>query len=59
MMTGVTPPGAIERGEYLQQHKRDLLPPPSKYNKAITKAQETALLNGHGPAYAGAHAERG
>ena len=46
MMTGVTPPGAIERGEYLQQHKRDLLPPPSKYNKAITKAQETALLNG-------------
>ena len=46
MMTGVTPPGAIERGEYLQQHKRDLLPPPSKYNRAITKAQETALLNG-------------
>ena len=46
MMTGVTPPGAIERGEYLQQHKRDLLQPPSKYNKAITKAQETALLNG-------------
>lgn len=46
MVTGITPPGAIERGEYLQKHKRDMLPPPSKFNKAVTKTQDTALLNG-------------
>ena len=46
MVTGITPPGAIERGEYQQKHKRDMLPPPSKFNKAVTKAQDTALLNG-------------
>ncbi|MFR1990673.1 MAG: serine/threonine protein kinase [Oscillospiraceae bacterium] len=47
MITGITPPGAIERGEYLQKHKRDdSLPPPSKFNKAVTKTQDTAILNG-------------
>lgn len=46
MVTGITPPGAIERGEYLQKHKRDMLPPPSKFNKAVTKTQDTAILNG-------------
>lgn len=46
MITGITPPGAIERGEYLQKHKRDMLPPPSKFNKAVTKTQDTAILNG-------------
>ena len=46
MITGITPPGAIERGDYLQKHKRDMLPPPSKFNKAVTKTQDTAILNG-------------
>lgn len=46
MITGITPPGAIERGEYLQKHKRDMLPPPSKFNKAVTRTQDTAILNG-------------
>lgn len=46
MITGITPPGAIERGEYLQKHKHDMLPPPSKFNKAVTKTQDTAILNG-------------
>ena len=46
MITGITPPGAIERGEYLQKHKRDMLPSPSKFNKAVTKTQDTAILNG-------------
>lgn len=46
MITGITPPGAIERGEYLQKHKRDMLAPPSKFNKAVTKTQDTAILNG-------------
>lgn len=46
MLTGVTPPNAMERGAYLRTHRRDLLAPPSKYCKSITKSQEAAILNG-------------
>ena len=46
MVTGVTPPNAMERGAYLRTHRRDLLAPPSKYCKSITKSQEAAILNG-------------
>ena len=46
MVTGVTPPNAMERGEALRSHRRDLLAPPSKYCKSITKSQEAAILNG-------------
>lgn len=46
MVTGVTPPNAMERGEALRSHRRDPLAPPSKYCKSITKSQEAAILNG-------------
>lgn len=46
MVTGVTPPNAMERGEALRSHRRDPLAPPSRYCKSITKSQEAAILNG-------------
>lgn len=44
MITGVTPPDALERRALLENKKKDILIPPSKYCK-ISKSQENAILN--------------
>lgn len=44
MMTGVTPPDALERRAVLENKKKDILLPPSKYCK-INNNQENAILN--------------
>ena len=44
MVTGVTPPDALERRAYFETKKKDILVPPSK-NCAIEKNLETAILN--------------
>ena len=44
MVTGVTPPDALERRAYLENKKKDILTPPSKYCK-IDRNQENAILN--------------
>ena len=46
MMTGVTPPDALERRAEYERKSRDILEPPRKLNKKITKTREIALLNG-------------
>lgn len=46
MVTGVVPPNAMERSEAQSARGKDLLVPPGKYCKALTRAQETAILNG-------------
>lgn len=44
MITGVTPPDALERRALLENKKKDTLTPPSKYCK-LSKSQENAILN--------------
>ena len=44
MITGVTPPDALERRALLENKKKDTLAPPSKFCK-ISKNQENAILN--------------
>ena len=44
MITGVTPPDALERRALLENKKKDTLTPPSKLCK-ISKNQENAILN--------------
>ena len=44
MITGETPPDALERRAFLEHKKKDTLVPPSKYCK-ISKNQENAILN--------------
>ena len=44
MITGETPPDALERRAYMENKKKDTLIPPSKYCK-INKNQENAILN--------------
>ena len=44
MVTGETPPDALERRAYLENKKKDTLIPPTKFCK-ISKNQENALLN--------------
>ena len=44
MITGETPPDALERRAYLENKKKDTLIPPSKYCK-VSKNQENAILN--------------
>lgn len=44
MVTGVTPPDALERRAVLENKKKDILLPPSKYCK-IDSDQENAILN--------------
>ena len=44
MITGTTPPDAMERKAYLESRRKDSLVPPSK-NCKITKSQENAILN--------------
>ena len=44
MVTGQTPPDALERRTQLANRKKDLLVPPSKYCQ-LTRSQENAILN--------------
>ena len=44
MITGITPPDALERRALLENRKKDILLPPSK-NCRIKKNQENAILN--------------
>ena len=44
MVTGVTPPDALERRARMENKKKDTLEKPSKYCK-LTKGQKTAILN--------------
>lgn len=44
MITGVTPPDALERRAFFENKKRDILPAPSK-NCKIKKNKENAILN--------------
>ena len=45
MVTGVTPPDAMERRAYFEGKNKDILEPVSKYTKEITANQETAIHN--------------
>ena len=45
MVTGITPPDALERRAFFENKKKDTLIPPSKYCK-ISKSMENAILNG-------------
>lgn len=45
MITGVTPPDAMERRASIEGRKRELLEPPHKYVKKITLNRENAILN--------------
>ena len=44
MVTGVTPPDALERRARMENRKKDTLEAPSKYCK-LSKGRETAILN--------------
>ena len=45
MVTGVTPPDAMERRACFEGKNKDILEPVSKYTKEITANQETAIHN--------------
>ena len=45
MITGVTPPDALERRAFFESKKKDILTPPSRLCKQIGDNQETAILN--------------
>lgn len=45
MITGVTPPDALERRAFYEKKKKDILEPITKYNKEITDNQQTAIYN--------------
>lgn len=45
MITGETPPDALERRAFFESKKKDILKPITKYIKDITENQETAILN--------------
>ena len=45
MITGQTPPDALERRAFFENKKKDILPPLSKYAKDITENHENAILN--------------
>ncbi|MBQ7956886.1 MAG: PASTA domain-containing protein [Clostridia bacterium] len=45
MVTGVTPPDALQRRAHIENKNKDLLEPVSKYIKDITANQETAIYN--------------
>lgn len=45
MITGITPPDALERRAFYENKKKDILEPISKHNKSISANQETAILN--------------
>ena len=45
MVTGITPPDAMERRAFFESKQKDILKPIPKYCKDITENQETAILN--------------
>ncbi|MDR0851908.1 MAG: PASTA domain-containing protein, partial [Clostridiales Family XIII bacterium] len=45
MITGQTPPDAMERRAFFEGKKKDILAPLTKYSKQISTNQETAILN--------------
>lgn len=45
MITGVTPPDALERRAYYEKKRKDILEPITKYSKEITDNQEAAIYN--------------
>ena len=45
MITGVTPPDALERRAFFENKQKDILEPMGKYEKSITDNHETAILN--------------
>ena len=45
MITGITPPDAMERKAQFEGKNKDILEPLSKYTKEITANQETAIMN--------------
>lgn len=45
MITGKTPPDAMERRAKIETKKRDILEPPTKINKKISVNRENAILN--------------
>ncbi|MBR6377360.1 MAG: PASTA domain-containing protein, partial [Oscillospiraceae bacterium] len=45
MVTGKTPPDAMERRAMVETKRRDLLVPPHKYSKGISTNREIAILN--------------
>jgi serine/threonine protein kinase len=45
MITGITPPDAMERRAQYEKNKKDMLVPISKLTKEISKNQETAIHN--------------
>jgi len=45
MVTGVTPPDALERRAYFENKKRDILKSPGRLAKDLTENQEIAILN--------------
>ena len=45
MITGITPPDALERRAHCESKKKDTLKPLSKFTGEITENQESAILN--------------
>ena len=45
MITGITPPDALERRAHFESKKKDILKPVSRFSRDITVNQETAILN--------------
>jgi len=45
MITGETPPDALERRAFFEGKKKDILPPMAKYAKDLPVNKETAILN--------------
>ena len=45
MVTGITPPDALERRAHFESNKKDILKPISKFTRDITENQETAIYN--------------
>ncbi|MFR7743780.1 MAG: hypothetical protein ACLU3I_11190 [Acutalibacteraceae bacterium] len=60
MITGVTPPGAIERGELSAAAQSAICCRPLRPNttRPVTEGAGNGAPQRHGPAYAGPHAER-
>nr|MBQ6241787.1 PASTA domain-containing protein [Lachnospiraceae bacterium] len=45
MITGVTPPDAMERRAKYETQNKEILPPPQKYVKGLSLARRNAILN--------------
>lgn len=45
MITGETPPDALERRAFLEKSKKDILPPIQKFDKSISPNQRNAIYN--------------